>query len=230
MARCETNMAMGLGSRLAASGSLLLLLAGCVLPRPTSHVLTPAYRAQNVFLWSQALPGNMRRVALLPMGCDSSAPEMADARDALQPIVGTELAKLRRFETVTVNAETLERQTGQKYWGCEEALPHNLLAWLRDAYGCDAVLFSRLTAFRGYAPLAVGWRMRLVDLATGTTLWAGDEVFDASQPAVQAGARRYQLAGRQACGPAPDEWIIENSPRRFGQYAAAQLLGTLPGL
>ena len=217
-------------NRLASSILCLILLSGCVLPQRTSGVFTPAYRAQNVFLWSSALASGIRRVALLPMTCDPSAPEMADARDVLQPIVVTELGKLRRFETIAVSPEMLGSRTGQKYWGCEEALPHNLFSWLSDGCGCDAVLFSRLTVFRGYAPLAVGWRMRLVDLRTGATLWAGDEVFDASQPSIQAGARRFQLAGRQTCSAPPDAWMIENSPREFGQYAAAQLLGTLPGL
>lgn len=229
MARCNPNL-MPVISRLVSWVFSLLLLSGCALPQRPSQVLMPGYRARNVFLWSSALPSHIRRVALLPMTCDPSAPDMVDARDVLQPIVVTELAKLRRFETVAVSPEMLGSRTGQKYWGCEEALPHNLFSWLSDGCGCDAVLFSRLTVFRGYAPLAVGWRMRLVDLRTGATLWAGDEVFDASQPSIQAGARRFQHAGRQTCAAPPDEWIIENSPRQFGQYAAAQLLGTLPGL
>jgi hypothetical protein len=27
---------------------------------------------------------------------------------------------------------------------------------------------------------------------------------------------------------APDEWFIQNSPAKFGQYTAARLLATLP--
>jgi hypothetical protein len=71
--------------------------------------------------------------------------------------------------------------------------------------------------------------MRLVDARTQKTLWAGDEVFDAGQPAVQAGARSFQLAERQNGVTSPDFWAMQTSPRQFGQYAAAQLLATLPG-
>jgi len=163
------------------------------------------------------------------MTCDQNMAEMVDARDALEPVMQVELAKLRRFELVSVSTEKLQARTGHPVWSCEDSLPQDLLSWLSQSCGCDAVLFCRLTVFRGYAPLAVGWRMRLVDTRTHSTLWAGDEVFDAGQAAVQAGARRYQLAARRAGCAHPDEWVVENSPRQFGQYAAAQLVATLPG-
>ena len=209
--------------------ALVVLVPGCALPQLPHHALTPGYRPRNVFAWNSVLPANLRRIALLPMDCDQNAPDMAGAKDALEPILLTEVAKLRRFEVVSISPEALLARTGQSAWGCEEALPSDLFPWLSESQGCDAVMFCKLTVFRGYAPLAVGWRMRLVDLRTRATLWAGDEVFDASQPSVQAGARRFQMACRPAHS-APDPWVMENSPRQFGQYAAAQLLGTLPGL
>jgi hypothetical protein len=209
---------------------LLLFVPGCALTQQGSRVLTPSYRPGNVFVWNSALPANLRRIALLPMACEQNLQEMVEARDALEPIVSTELAKLHRFEITPISSEALEAKTGQTAWSCEEALPADLFAWLNDVRGCDAVLFCRLTVFRGYAPLAVGWRMRLVDLRTRATLWACDEVFDASQPSVQAGARRFQLAGKPAHTATPDAWVIQNSPRQFGEFAAAQLVGTLPGL
>ena len=210
--------------------AILMIFSGCVLPEHSPRLLAPAYRPQNVFLWGSRLPPQIRRVALLPMACDQDIPEMSDGRDVLEPIVRCELAKIRRFELIPLTSELLRSQTGGASWSCEDTLPQDLFSWLTDSRGCDAVLFCRLTVFRGYAPLAVGWRMRLVDLRTRSTLWAGDEVFDAGQPAVQAGARHYQLAVRQNCAPIPDEWVIQNSPRQFGQYAAAQLLASLPGL
>jgi hypothetical protein len=163
------------------------------------------------------------------MACDEDTGEMLEGREALEPIMRVELAKLRRFEIIPVSPELLRIRTGQAAWSCEDALPPDLFSWLGDARGCDAALFCRLTVFRGYAPLAVGWRMRLVDVRTHATLWAGDEVFDAGNPGVQAGARRFQLAGRLKSAPSVDEWVIQNSPRQFGQFAAAQLLATLPG-
>ena len=207
---------------------VLLLLAGCTLPQAAPPLLTAAYRPRNVFAWSASLPPQVRRVAILPMACEPDDAEMMVGRDALEPVLRGELAKLRRFELLPVSRETLQARFGHAAWDCEEALPRDLFAWLGESRGCDAVLFCRLTTFRGYAPLAVGWRLRLVDARTATTLWAGDEVFDAAEPAVQAGARHYQLAELRDGLRCPDPWVIQNSPRQFGRYAAAQLLATLP--
>jgi hypothetical protein len=220
--------------RVAPGGALvlaiLLVFTGCILPQPAQHLVTAAYRPQNVFVCGSSLPPQVRRVAVFPMACDQDTTEMVYGRDALEPILRVELAKLRRFELISIGPEMLQARTGQASWSCEDALPHDLFSWLGESCGCDAVLFCRLTTFRGYAPLAVGWRMRLVDVRTHNTLWASDEVFDAGEPAVQAGARHFQLANRRNCEPVPDEWVIGNSPRQFGQYAAARLLATLPGL
>jgi hypothetical protein len=207
---------------------LLLVFCGCAGIGPAPRVLAAAYRPENVFVWGSSLPVNIRRVALLPVACEEDSAEMSAGRDALEPIVRDELNKAHRFEIVSINPAALRSRTGKAVWSSEETLPHDLLTWLSETRGCDGVLFCQLTVFRGYAPLAVGWRMRLVDTRTRATVWAGDEVFDAGHPGVQAGARHFQLTHRLASGPAPEEWVMENSPRQFGQYAAARMLQTLP--
>lgn len=208
-----------------------LMCPGCsLLPPEMTRAFVAPYKPQNVFVWGANLPPQIRRVALLPIACDPSAPETVEARAALDSVIRLELGKLHKFEVNPITAEALETKTGQVGWSCEEALPADLLPWLSQTCGCDAVLFCKVTAFHGYAPLAVGWRMRLVDLRTASTIWAADDVFDCSVPAVQAGARQYAAAARQNSPAGPDEWIIDNSPRQFSQYAAAQLLATLPGL
>jgi hypothetical protein len=205
----------------------LVLLSGCALHRHAQVSLAAAYRPQNVFVWKSAPLRQIRRVALLPMACDENTPGMTEGREALEPILRDELTKTRKFELTTVSPEILRTRTGQGAWSCEEALPSDLFSWLGESCGCDAVLFARLTVFHGYTPLAIGWRMRLVDVHTRATLWASDEILDAGQPAVRAGARQYQA---QKCSPAADEWTMANCPRQFGQYAAARSLASLPGL
>lgn len=222
-------MAIGRKTLLGFVSTVLLLVCpGCAFPG-APRALTPNYRAENVFVWNSSLPSNIRRVALLPMTCDETTPDIVEGRDALEPIVREELTKLRRFELTPISSDALRTSSGRCAWSCEDKLSPDLFSLLGESSGCDAVLFCRLTVFRGYAPLAVGWRMRLVDVRTHATLWASDEVFDSRRPGIQSGARHYQLAGRQDCMGGPDKWVIENSPRQFGQYAAAQLLATLPG-
>ena len=208
---------------------LCALLGGCaLLPPQEREMVTGSYRPQNVFVSAPALPADVKLVAVLPLVCDPQNTELAAGKDALEPILRSELAKTRKFQITSPNPQFLRLRTGQDCWSDEDALPQTFFESLRNDSGCDAVLFCRLTVFRGFAPLAVGCRMRLVDARTHLTLWSVDEVIDAGKPAVLAGARRFQLAELENSGSSPDEWLISNCPREFGQYAAAQLLATLP--
>ena len=114
----------------------------------------------------------------LPEGCT-----------ALTPVLWDQLVKTKKFEVVLVDAATLRSRTGQANWTGTETLPADFLAFLRREYGCDGVLFVELTTYRAYAPLAVGWRMKLVDARSGQIAWAADELFDAARPACSAPRR-----------------------------------------
>ena len=149
-------------------------------------------------------------------------------RDALEPVLFAELIKAKHFEVVQISREELWRLTGRADWTGEEVLPANILDSLKKESGCDAVLFCELTEFRAYPPLAVGWRLKLVDVRQKKTIWAGDEHFDAGNPAVIAGARLYQRHGQVVLDDNSGGWLAANSPRRFGQYSIDSLLGTLP--
>ena len=212
-----------------AAPAICALLAGCAIGTPSDLVRGAGYQPKNVYLGMAALPVNIRRVAVLPLVCDDNNFDLAEGRDTLGPVLCSELIKTKKFEVVPGNAEFLKNRIGQADWSGEDILPPELFALLRDSSGCDAVLFSRLTVFRAYPPLAVGWRMRLVDVQTRKTIWTGDEVFDAGQSAVENGARKHQLAQQRDPGGAPDEWFIDNSPLKFGDYTAARLLATIPG-
>ncbi len=210
-------------------GALLLLAwagCGCHSLRIDRVTLGGAYEPQNVFLAAPAFPAEVKRVAVLPVAADERFSTLIDGREALEPVLISELLKTRKFEVVRISPEASRVTTGRTGWTGEEALPEDFFPALQASSGCDAVLFCQLTTFRGYAPLAVGWRMKLVDVRSRQILWAGDEVFDAGQAAVLNGARRYQ--SEQLHSLDNGDWVMENSPRYFGQYTLAKLLDTLP--
>ena len=203
------------------------LLAGCATPARNLAGLAPEYRPENVFSYPPNLPLHLQRVAILPLACEELHANLPEGCEALNPVLLTELAKLKKFEVVAVNREHLRSRTGRSSWTGTEVLPAEFFDSLQRTYGCDAVLFCQLTVFHAYAPLAVGWRFKMVDTRTRQILWAADEVFDAGQQSVLRGAARYQAAALRPSEA--DGWSIRNSPRQFGQYAAARLLATLPG-
>ena len=211
-------------SLMAASAAF----AGCSTLDVASPSLQSAYRPDNVYSFERRLPVEMRRVAVMPLTCDDQQTALVSGRDALGSVLIAELMKTRKFEVVTVRPDDLRRLTGKDRWSGEELLPAGMLDSLRENYGCDAVLFGRLTDFRAYAPLAVGWRLKLVDAHSGYTIWAGDELFDAGKPGVMAAVRHYREKQIKTGNAAEGDWAFLNSPRRFGQYAVAQMFDTLP--
>jgi hypothetical protein len=90
------------------------------------------------------------------------------------------------------------------------------------------VLICRLTQYRAYEPLAIGWRLKLLDTDEPRIVWAVDEVFDARQPAVANAARRFAQAHPEPVPPVADSRRILLSPRRFAQYTAREVFKTLP--
>ena len=215
-------------SRVIGFSMVCVLLTGCAIGTPRDLVRVNQYHPQNVFVDGSTMPKNIRRVVVLPLVCDDQDINLNEGRAALEPVLVSELIKTKKFEVVSSDSAFLKNRTSQAAWNGEETLPPEFFSLLRGNSDCDAVLFSRLTVFRAYPPLAVGWRVRLVDAQTGKTIWAADEVFDGGEAAVENGARRHQLTEERSLGAAPNEWFIQNSPSKFGQYTAARLLATLP--
>jgi hypothetical protein len=186
------------------------------------------FRADNVFAAPGKLSTKIRRVAVLPLAPENRTGELPEGCAALTPVVWDQAVKSKRFEAVTINADKLRAATGRAAWTGSEVLPADFYEYLRREYACDAVLFGEVTQFRAYAPLAVGWRFRLVDLHTGRVIWAADEIFDAADKKVAKAAQRFEQPKPRFSFAESGDWAVLNSPRKFGQYSAAALLATLP--
>ena len=153
---------------------------------------------ENIFKRPSLLPPELHRVAVLPLAAEGRDADLPDGCEALQPVLFDELVRTEKFEVVSVRPENLRASSGRAAWTGAEPLPEGFFDSLRREYGCDAVLFCELTVYHAYAPLAIGWRLKLADVRTRKIIWAADEVFDAGQPTVsrkawhswQTGTRR----------------------------------------
>src|SRR5262249_10123456 len=113
-------------------------------------------------------------------------------------------------------------------WTGEEQLPLDFCDKLRERLGADAIVFVRLTQYRAYAPLTVGWRIKLLETDEPRILWAVDEVFDARVPGVAAAARPFARDPPHAGSLSPETDDVLPSPRRFGQSTASAVVAPLP--
>jgi hypothetical protein len=212
-----------------AAALLAMAAGGCAKRSMFAQALTPSYEPSNVFREDAVLPEQIRRVALLPVTVASDDGDMAFGRGTLEPIVFAEIARVRRFEVVSVTSEELRLLTGRTAWAPEEKLPIEFFEKIRDKFGVDAVLFTQLTQYRPYEPLLIGWRMKLIDADEPHILWAVDEVFDARVPTVAAAASRHLEGNPDTGASLSDSRSVLQSPRRFGRYTAHAVVQTMPG-
>jgi hypothetical protein len=180
-----------------------------------------------VYVESGRVPAHVKRVAVLPVAIAEPQAALEEGRIALQPVLFAELLGSARFEFVAVTPEQCRAWTGQPQWLASEQLPRELLDKIRSSTGCDALLFSQLTRYHPYPPVAVGWQLQLLSVEPLRVLWAVDELFDSGDSAVADAARGYYKKhwGGQI---GADPQTILSSPRRFGQYTSAALVETLP--
>jgi hypothetical protein len=182
----------------------------------------------NIFAGSPVLPPELHRVAVLPLAAEGRDADLPDGCEALQPVLFDELVRTEKFEVVSVRPENLRASSGREAWTGAEQLPEGFFESLRREYGCDAVLFCELTVYHAYAPLAVGWRLKLVDVRTRKIIWAADEVFNAGQPDVSRKAWQFWLNRDKMAEEDAIRWRLASSPRQFGSYTVAALLSRLP--
>lgn len=207
----------------------LLLVAMCLLGTLAGAAkasLFCAYQPDNFNRAARKLPADMRRVLVLPVTSDSSY-EQTESTALLYDILVEELSKSKKFEVIRLTPAELKMHTGKPAWRAEDALPPTLLDTLGKEFACNGVIFAHLTAYQSQAPLAIGWRLKLVDARDGTILWSVDEVFDAGRPDVVAGVKIFDRR-EQKSDTDDDHWLTLHSPRRFGRYAAASVLRLLP--
>jgi hypothetical protein len=205
----------------------LFFLSGCNTRPLTDPIIGPGFSATNAFRRTEILPPTLRRVAVLPLSYDASDPTAMNGQQMLEPMLRAELTKTERFELVFIKPEQLRIWTGKERWDSFEALPPDLLKLVAQKTACDGLLLPRLSQFKAYPPMLIGWRIKLA-ANNADVLWAVDELFDAAEETVSNSARRYDRSHVKNNPVLEDSRSILLSPSKFGQYTLHSVLETLP--
>lgn len=62
---------------------------------------------------------------------------------------------------------------------------------VRKCLGADAILSGTITTYRPYPNMAVGLRLRLLDLRDGQLLWALEQIWDTTDKTTEARIKKY---------------------------------------
>ena len=199
---------------------LLFGVAGLDLGCVKRTVLPPRAKGEAPQNWFLPTVGGrmIRRVALLPVYHNRYP---AECLQDLDSAFNSELVKKTVFEVVSVSRPEMEALIGLREISSVEKVPGDLFSKLKERYGVDGVMFTDVTHFSPYRPLALGVRSKLVDTEQGRIHWASDMLFDSSNSEVVAAAREYQrVLGRNNYPVEGDLGTILLSPRMFTQFAA----------
>ena len=170
------------------------------------------------------LPGQLTRVALLPMY--KGEYDHIDL-SLIEENIRLELSKLGLFEVVSVGPETMRELFSQERFSSIEALPTQLIEKLHARFAVDGLLLVDLSYFKAYQPVGMGMRAKLLDTNSGKLVWAVDEVFDSSNPDVSNAARKFYKTESIIAYPIRNTQSALHSPNRFSKYVAHSLFGAI---
>jgi len=102
------------------------------------------------------------------------------------------------------------------------------VAVMREKLAADAVVCGSILHYQPYPNLLTGLHIRIIDLRSGKTVWAMEQVWDSSDKTVELRMKRYFTEMRN--GYEPLNWqVFLISPRAFDKFVADEIARTLPG-
>ena len=176
----------------------------------------------NVFQTTDAI--FFKRVTLLPMTFPSGYGDEAWSREKCEPLLREKLIQTGRFEVVTVSPDQLRRWTGKNAWLSTERLPVDLLGRVQAETGCEAVMFVHLNGLSAYPPLSVSWRMRLVRVVDGQTVWAVEDSFAVKTSKLEQPLKDVWFLQQKERA----DWSRMNSPESLIRKSLESIFCSLP--
>ena len=98
---------------------------------------------------------------------------------------------------------------------------------IQETLKCDGLLLGTITEFRPYPHMAIGLRLKLLDLADGQLIWALEQVWDSSDKTIKKRIRDY-FKSMKGSGLAPlNEQLATVSPIEFAKFVSYEVAETL---
>lgn len=195
---------------------LPVLLSGCSFYRASAPAVEYYYLNPDKDF------STIGRVAIVELDNDSSYPQIAaDVTEAL--FQALQKKQIFGLTVVRQNApawRSLQLDLNSTYTLAE-------LFAIRKTLKCDAVLIGTVTGYRPYPHMAIGLRLKLVDLADGQLLWALEEIWDTADKTTQHRIKNYfQREMRAGFAPLSEQLTVVSSLSfiKFVVYEVAETL------
>ena len=192
----------------------LILVCGCESDQDNAMV-NSYYLSPNKDL------RRLGRVALVEMDSAPNSPEIAaTVTDALF----LEAQKKQVFGVLAIHRDDPGWRGLQENLDSLQAL-RQLMA-VRETLGCGGLLVGTVTRYQPYPHMAIGLRLKLIDLTDGQLLWGLEQVWDGSDKDIQKRIKAY-LKDQRRSGQSPlREELVVVSPISFCKFVAYEVAGT----
>lgn len=194
---------------------LAVILSGCHSHSASAPVSDYYYLNPNNKL------ATIGRVAIVELNNDSSYPQVsADVTLALYQA----LQKRQVFGLTVIRQDNPSWRSlqldGESSYNLKQLLA------IREALKCDGLLLGTITEYRPYPHMAIGLRMRLLDLRDGQLQWALEQVWDSDDKTTERNIKSYYNSEKRP-GFAPlHEKLAAVSPIEFNKFVSYEVAGT----
>jgi len=203
---------------LLALALLPVLVSGCSIYR------VPGSVADYYYLNPDKDLSAIGRVAIVELDNNSSYPEVSlDVTEALfQALQKKQLFGLTVVSQTDPQWRSLQFDIDSTY-GLEQLVAVRNALKMR----CDAVLIGTITGFQPYPHIAMGLRLKLVDLRDGQLLWALEQVWDGADKVTEYRIKNYFRSQMRSAAAPLNEAMVTVSSRKFFKFVAYEVAETL---
>ena len=162
------------------------------------------------------------RVAIIELDNDSSYPQMStDITESLyQALQKKQIFGLTIIRQNDPLWRSLQLQSNSTY-------SLDQISAMYDTLKCDGILTGTITEFRPYPHMAVGLRLKLLDLRDGQLIWALEQIWDSAENKTEARMKRYFKSQKSAGFTPLYEQLLDVSPLEFIKFVSYEVAGTL---
>lgn len=201
------------------NGIMLLLLAVILSGCRTQSTFVPV--SDYYYLNPNNVLGSIGRVAIVELNNDSSYPQVsADVTLALyQALQKRQVFGLTVIRQDNPSWRSLQLESDSSY------TLEQLLA-IREALKCDGLLLGTITEYRPYPHMAVGLRMKLLNLRDGQLQWALEQVWDSDDKTTEKRIKSYFNSEKRSDFAPLHEKLAAVSPIEFIKFVSYESAGT----
>ncbi len=216
--------------KIYASRFIILLLLPFILSACQFQRITPPV-PEFYYLNPDKDLSSVGRTALVELDNNSGYPQISE--DVTEALFQS-LQKRQHFSLTVVHRNdpawrSLQMESSSRTQSIKVPPTYSLdqLIAMRKTLKCDAVLIGTITQFKPYPHMAVGLRLKLVDLRDGRLLWALEQVWDSSDKATEYRIKSYfQYQMRSGYAPLREQ-LVAVSPLEFIKFVAYEVAATL---